>query len=97
MDATDIERNTDSQKIKSITLENGGTYIGELLNGKPEGKGKYIYPKSEYEGYFKNGKKHGQGVLKFNNDYIYIGDYEEGFAHGKGTLYFCNEILYQGD
>ena len=56
MDATDNERNTDSQKIESITLENGGIYIWELSNGKPEGKENTFIQKVNIKAILRTGK-----------------------------------------
>ena len=50
-------------------FENGdedsdGKYIGEIKNGKPNGKGTYTFPDGKkYEGKFKDGKEQGQGTL----------------------------------
>ncbi len=55
-----------------------GTYTGEIINGKPEGYGVFIYKQAElspstrspganrkYEGYWLDGKKHGEGIMTY--------------------------------
>jgi serine/threonine protein kinase len=55
-----------------------GTYTGEIVNGKPEGYGVFIYKQAElspstrspganrqYEGYWLDGKKHGEGTMTY--------------------------------
>jgi len=53
---------------KTINLENGDRYEGEVKNGIFEGYGKYYYTrnKHEYHGEFKNGKPDGKGELYKN-------------------------------
>jgi len=34
--------------LEKITMRNGGTYEGEWLKGKRDGKGKYIWPDGSY-------------------------------------------------
>lgn len=44
-------------------------YIGKMLNGQMNGKGKLIYENGEYyAGDFVNGKRHGQGEYGKLND-----------------------------
>ena len=43
---------------------NGGSYIGDFVNGKKEGQGFRIWPNgSRYEGPFLNGEQHGKGMF----------------------------------
>ena len=47
---------------------------------------KYIFPSGvEYKGSWKNGKKHGVGTMK-RDDNIYKGTFKNNKYHGKGTL-----------
>lgn len=40
-----------------------------------------------YEGNFKNGLRHGEGILKSSlNNYLYKGDWRHGFKHGFGIF-----------
>ncbi|OFX24107.1 MAG: hypothetical protein A2041_14575 [Bacteroidetes bacterium GWA2_31_9b] len=43
------------------------TYEGKFKNGLPDGKGKYIWANGDFfDGYFKVGKKNGEGILYTN-------------------------------
>ena len=49
----------------TINYENGDKYVGSTQNGKPYGKGTYIWKDgSSWNGTFKNGIKEGLGVFK---------------------------------
>ena len=51
-----------------IIKEDGiqGEYKGEMLNGKPHGKGNTVYMNGNvYEGEYVKGKRQGQGVYSF--------------------------------
>ena len=61
-----------------------GTYLGPLLNGKPNGKGQFISKIGiKYDGEFKDGKFHGRGILNTHEE-AFLGDFENGkFIRGK--------------
>tara|TARA_B100000035_G_scaffold63895_1_gene51803 strand:+ start:17894 stop:18322 length:429 start_codon:yes stop_codon:yes gene_type:complete len=50
-----------------------------------------------YEGSFKDGKKHGKGVLKTRNNRSYEGDWEFDKPHGFGINTFPNGKIYTGN
>ena len=56
---------------KTITFDDGSTYIGEIVNGNMEGKGLFKSEKNKseeplrYLGEFKEGKFNGLGQLDF--------------------------------
>jgi hypothetical protein len=57
------------------------------------GEGIYIYSAgndNSYSGFYKNGKKHGQGIIKENGKVVYEGEFFEGNPHGKGFRYDKN-------
>ena len=77
---------------------NTNKYEGQIINGKKEGKGKYIYKNGAiYEGYFKNDKKEGNGIFYYTNGDRYKGLFKEGFYQGKGIFYFHNGDRYEGE
>ena len=42
--------------------ESGDRYVGQLVNGKKNGRGTYYFSnRDKYEGYWRDGKMHGQG------------------------------------
>ena len=61
-------------------FNNGDSYTGEYVDGKPHGKGEYTWSSGQnYVGDFFKGKKHGKGKWKSNknanNSNIYDGEY----------------------
>jgi len=71
-----------------------GTYTGYMLNGRPDGKGKYEgeYPDGSflsYDGDWKNGMEHGQGkqIYSYRGGHIYEGAFRDGEFHGQGTYF----------
>ncbi|KAF4731918.1 hypothetical protein FOZ62_019086, partial [Perkinsus olseni] len=66
-------------------------YAGELDGyGRPSGRGSLFIDESKrppalYEGEWKAGRFHGEGVL-VQNDSTYTGQWFEGRMHGKGML-----------
>ena len=56
-----------------------------------------------YEGEFKENKRHGKGIYKYNNWDVYDGEWVKGKREGKGKMtymfdYFKNQVdVYFGD
>ena len=50
-----------------------------------------------YEGEFKNGLKHGKGILTTRNNRSYEGDWENDKPHGFGINTFPNGKIYTGN
>jgi hypothetical protein len=55
-----------------------------------------IWSKSNYEGQYKNGWYHGEGVFEYPNGIKYKGQFEKGQFHGEGTLIYPNGGYYRG-
>lgn len=71
----------------TVELPNGNKYIGNIVNGKFEGQGTFLYSHGDlYKGSFKNGTFEGRGVLKYLSGEIYDGQFKEGKFHGKGQM-----------
>ena len=49
-----------------------------------------------YDGAWKDGIKHGQGRLKFEDGDVYDGEYENDKRHGQGRLEFASGAVYVG-
>ena len=91
-----------------LEFKSGAYYIGETLNGKPDGIGVYYYAKdgvlngNYYEGSFKNGVRSGEGTFywkdggKWDGD-VYEGNFEDGVRNGYGELYYANGNIYKGN
>ena len=88
------------KQIVTITTEDG-EYIGEVKNGKPNGRGRLLYKGNLqgdiYEGEFKNGDPHGKGKYYHRNGNIYVGDFVNDKADGKGIFYCNNGDRYEGE
>ena len=66
-------------------------YIGQVVNGLPEGKGIAYYNNGNiYEGYWRNGKKEGKGIMYYDDGARYEGDWRNGKFEGKGIFYYNN-------
>ena len=83
---------------KNTKYINNNQYEGQIINGKKEGKGKFIYKNGcIYEGYFKNDKKEGNGIFYYANGDRYKGLFKNGFYQGNGIFYFNNGDRYEGE
>lgn len=74
-------------------MKDGSVYAGSFVNNEIEGMGSRFYAslEKEYEGNFRMGEPHGEGVMKYKNGCRYEGQWKEG--HFKGVafvqVYFC--------
>ena len=56
-----------------------------------------VYPdKTKYQGYVKNGKRHGKGKFTWNSGAYYDGDFVEDVMEGNGLLVFQDKSTYKG-
>jgi len=82
---------------ESLKLANGAHYYGEVVNGKPHGKGTMTWSKSKtYSGQWVNGKREGYGkYIATEKDYdyseegdptliIYTGNWKDDKFNGEG-------------
>ena len=54
------------------------------------------YREAAYYGQIVNGKRHGQGVMIYNNDRIFEGNWERDYKQGMGYEEFPNSSSYLG-
>ena len=92
----------DLDKIGNFGLfleKNGDYYLGQLKEGKFEGKGELnIEGVSKYKGDFEYDLPNGKGIFEdFENLYKYNGDWEMGYKNGKGVLEFHDGTIYEGE
>ena len=88
-----------AQKITlgSCTTKDGGEFQGEMVQGKPHGKGKTVYKNGNwYEGEYEKGKRQGFGTYTFFDGEKYEGEWFQDQQHGKGVYYFSNNNRYEG-
>ena len=70
-------------RTETETIDRSGTYSGEILDGLPDGLGRFDAVNSNgsswyYEGMFKSGKFAGHGACVWESGYSEIGTYNEG-------------------
>ena len=87
-------------KGKVILNYNNGNilYIGDFINNKIEGIGKFIWEDGNYYiGEWKNNMKHGKGAIYYKNGTIkYEGDFINGKFEGNGIYIFEDGGFYIG-
>ncbi len=67
-----------NNSAKTIQYENGDYYVGDLKDGKRNGKGIYKFACGNvYEADWKDGKRNGKGILKLACGNVYEGDYND--------------------
>lgn len=87
-----------------VTIEypNGNKYVGEVKDGKYEGRGTFYWNDGDiYIGEYKNNLKHGQGKMFYKNNYKkfmkYEGEYKYGMLEGYGKMYYKDGYIYEGN
>ena len=88
-----------AQKISlgSCITYDKGQYKGEMVGGKPHGKGNTIFDNGNtYEGEYVKGHRQGFGVYTFAEGEKYEGEWMQDQPHGRGTYYFLNNNKYVG-
>ena len=100
-----ISTNTTKQTAtqKELMLDEG-RYVGDIVNGKPHGKGKLFYKEDDkynrvsYEGDWVNGERSGNGTLIWKSGEKYTGNWKNNNRDGYGTDYYPNgKIWYKGE
>lgn len=82
---------------KTITLDDGSTYVGEVENGVPNGHGVLTSELgSTYEGNFVDGKLQGWGTYVGFDYTEYEGQFVDGEFEGLGHIIFSNGDEYWG-
>jgi hypothetical protein len=86
-----------SSLVINKSSTDSGNYIGDVLNGKREGKGVMSYiNRTVYRGDWKNDKRHGKGVLRGPNGSKYDGEWIKGHREGLGMMRYSNGDIYNG-
>ena len=81
----------------SVKKGNDILFDGEWVDGMKEGHGKEIQSLVIYEGSFKQGKRHGEGVLSLpGGQLIYSGSWANGKKSGQGCEILKGGIKYEG-
>lgn len=79
------------------TFPNGDVYVGELLNDKAHGKGKYISVNGDvYDGEWFYGRKYGNGKYSYAYGTTYEGEYRNDLFDGEGKCTYSDGSSYIG-
>ncbi|MGM0563759.1 MAG: C13 family peptidase [Pseudomonadota bacterium] len=76
----------------------GSGYHGDLVNGRPHGKGRLDWGNGRvYRGQFANGKANGSGHFQNTGGSVYSGQVVDGLFHGLGRLTESDGTVYKGE
>lgn len=74
-----------------------GTYCGDVIGGKPHGKGTFLYRDGrKYYGSWKNGEWHGYGVYIHTEGRKYIGIFKNGKWPENVVMFSADKDIYIG-
>jgi len=80
------------------TYDDGLTYEGSMLRGRPEGKGAGRWKDgTRYEGEWSRGQPHGEGAMEHANGDLYRGQWLAGRPHGEGAQLSRDGTRYEGE
>ena len=91
---------------KEIKDPDGQIYSGEVNEfGMPHGKGTVTYNSDSsryqdgtiYEGEWKDGKMHGQGVFRYASGNVYEGEWKDNKRHGQVVYRYADGDVYEGE
>ena len=84
----------------TLVFSGVGKYIGELIDGQPNGKGTSYRNDGNYFGEFKGGFFHGWGTYSYSNGDVFVGEYGKDirvigtFTSANGDEYFGEWTYY---
>ena len=77
------------------------TWSGDCVGGKASGSGQQVwqgsYGEEIYEGEYQDGKKHGHGVVTYNDGSRFLGEWRSGKRDSLGITIFANDDVYEGE
>lgn len=83
---------------ETINYTNGDKYVGEVVNGKPNGIGTYTTSGGQvYHGEMVDGYFEGTGVYTWPSGSIYAGEFKKDLFEGKGVLVDADGYVYIGE
>ena len=75
-----------------------GTYDGDVVAGKPEGRGKYTWADGAvYDGEWKDDKHDGRGKYTWASGSVYDGEWKVGKKEGRGKYTCASGGVYDGE
>ena len=92
--SSNAERQANTDKLMAeYQKSKTGCIQGDCVNGE----GVYVFEdKDRYEGFFKNSKFHGQGLMLWNDASGYKGKFLDGNINGYGLYVFASGDTYEG-
>ena len=92
----DVKENKANGKGRFLTPEY--EYVGEWINGRPNGVGEIVYVDgTRYSGQFINGMPDGRGEFVTPNGFRYIGEFHNGKFYGQGEAKWPDGSTYRGE
>ena len=61
------------------------------------GRGSFDFPNGTYDGEWREGKRHGHGVMRYAAGDCYEGCFVEGKKHGRGKCVYADSGMYDGE
>lgn len=88
-------RKAEIRTLRNIIVANQvGDYYGEILNGKPHGKGQITWNNGDgFDGFFENGFLFGTGTLTYANGDRFVGSFVKDLPNGQGILTLKNGYI----
>ncbi len=83
--------------VREVKFNDGSVYTGAMRGLQLHGKGTYSSKAFKYEGEYKDGMMHGQGVSNWENGDRYEGEFATDRPNGKGRYQFGNGDSYEGE
>ena len=87
-----------AQEPVTLKMPDGGTYVGTVTNGVPDGTGYFKDPDGmQYEGEVHMGRREGVAEGLFPNRNDYKGQWKDGKPDGTGTMVYATGGSYEGE
>lgn len=80
----------------TVTYDDGAKYIGEMKEGRKNGKGTYFWPTSQYEGDWVMGDRTGFGIYRWDDRTVFYGTWIKDNREGSGVTVFDNGSIKKG-
>ena len=101
---TGMFKNGNIQGIGILNQKNGIVYRGEFIKNEKNGSATEIDEFGQYDGFFKDGCRHGSGIFTYNIDksselneiFVYNGEYINGQKEGKCLIIYTNGNEFDG-
>lgn len=84
---------------ETVTLRDGSTYSGQMVDGRRHGSGVLTTSNSEYKGQWERDAKHGEGRESWRDGRLYVGSFRNGKIDGVGRMEWRTSqgvMVYEG-